>query len=603
MKNGRARFFLVLVLVAAAHAGDLRQGLADSVSRLEARLGDPDPQPSIRDLPNAALAKLALGGDPRGAERLLRFCFQQQNMDPNSGTYGEVPWQVGHPEISDKNAIEFTMQAVGPILLQYGDKLSEPFKQELLGHVHAAFAAMRRHKVPVSYTNIFLMKTVNMILSGEAAGDAQAAADGYAQLDEWIDYTRRAGIHEFDSPTYYATDLNSLVLAYRYAARPEARAKFKSILDYFWKDIAANYFPGRQNLSGPHSRDYDFLTGHGGLEFYLQTAGLRQTPPPQSVDLEKIAVLINESKGGYHPDPAILALAKIPERVVLQTFELQPGTDRYNYITPDFSIGSSSANYNAQDKPIKIELAAPKELPEITVVPDIFDNPYGKLKVKDRSGHNKPHHVPLSPTAVQEKGTLLVLLDLDPAKEKDIASFATNVILPAKADLLVIDGAPVSVRHPVEEAAAVGSVLGVREGSAAVAIRVFHADACGGQKPLLALKADREGLKYDAARYVVYHYRGASQILPERHIRIGLLFLAARCASAAEFSTLLARAKAARIEESADAHTWTVKARAGDTTLEASRNLDKRQILYRRVNGQDVKFLPLAVNGEAIRLE
>jgi hypothetical protein len=236
-------------------------------------------------------------------------------------------------------------------------------------------------------------------------------------------------------------------------------------------------------------------------------------------------------------------------------------------------------------------------------VPDIFDNPYGKLKVKDRSGHNKPHHLPLSPTSVQEKGALLVLLDLDPSKEKDISSFATNVILPAKAGLLVLDGAPVTAKPKLEEAAAVDSVAGVREGNGAVAIRVFRADGCNDQKPLLALKADRDGLKFDAARYTIYHYRGAPQTLKERHVRVGLLFLAARCASAREFSNLLTRAKAARIQQSGDAHTWTVEARVGDVTLEASRNLDKREILYRRVNAQDLKFLPLSVNGEPIKLE
>ena len=46
-------------------------------------------------------------------------------MDPASPGYGTVPWQQGHPEIKDPNAIEFTMQPVGVILLRHGGKLSE----------------------------------------------------------------------------------------------------------------------------------------------------------------------------------------------------------------------------------------------------------------------------------------------------------------------------------------------------------------------------------------------------------------------------------------------------------------------------------------------
>jgi hypothetical protein len=56
------------------------------------------------------------------------------------------------------------------------------------------------------------------------------------------------------------------------------------------------------------------------------------------------------------------------------------------------------------------------------------------------------------------------------------------------------------------------------------------------------------------------------------------------------------------VEESGDSHVWQVKARAGGTLLEAARDLDKRRILYRRVNGRDMQFAPLSVNGEAITL-
>jgi len=489
----------------------------------------PNPTPSVRDLTNAALGVMALGHPPAEAEALMRMAFSLQDMKT-----GTLPWQMGHPEISDANAIEFGCQSMGPLLLHYGGSLSGGFKEEMRPHVAAAFTAMRNHKVPVSYTNIFLMKTVNMMLIGEAVGDAEAASDGYSMLDQWIEYTRQAGIHEFDSPTYYSVDLNSLVMGYRYAARAEVRAKFKAALDYFWTDIAANYFAGRQDLAGAHSRDYDFLTGDGRLLLHMYLEGLRDWPYTAKPDLETVYVIENEAANGYRPDAKILARAEVAERTVLSRWDMNPDRDRYTYLTPELAIGYANGAYNAQDKMIAVELASAKEnFPAITVVPDATDQPYGKLKSKDRSGHNKPKHFALHPTIVEDKGTLTAVLNLDKSAE----GVATNIILPAKADRIMLNGESVRADQPFSKAGGPDAVIGVREGNAGVAIRIFHAD---GEKPGFVLQADREGLRWGAARYTVYHH------LRDRRIRVGLVIMAAKCTSDRELAELMRKARNAK---------------------------------------------------------
>ena len=95
-------------------------------------------QPSVRQLTSAALGLLELGESPERAEKLVRHAFGLQDMDPASPGYGTVTWQEGHPEIKDPNAIEFTMQPVGVILLRHGAKLSESFRQDAPPHVRAA---------------------------------------------------------------------------------------------------------------------------------------------------------------------------------------------------------------------------------------------------------------------------------------------------------------------------------------------------------------------------------------------------------------------------------------------------------------------------------
>jgi hypothetical protein len=577
----------LLLLAVPAAAGDgamawLGEGLQARADALDRAAAKPDWSPTVRDVTNCALARLASGAGPAGVEAMLRRILATQDMDPGSATYGAVPWQVNHPEIQDANAIEFAMQAIGPLLKHYGGRLDPGFRAELERHVRAAFPCLRRHQVPVSYTNIFLMKTVNLILLGEAVGDQGVAAEGYRQLDDWVAYTRQAGIHEFASPTYYSTDLGSLLMGCLYAARPGAQRTFPRILDYFWADIAANSFAPRQDLSGPHSRDYDFLGGDGGLLLNMALVGLRQELGPAKPDPEKVFLLENGLNHGYTPPAAILALARVPERVVTGRWDLEPGKTRTNYLTPDFAIGSASASYGPQDKLIAVELGSRKELPVISVVPDVFDAPYGKFKSRDRSGHSKPRHPPLRPAVAQEKGAVLALLDLDPRAEKEIETLATNVLLPARADLVTLDGKTVDAAQPFELAAGPQSVVGIREGHAAVAIRIFSAQGCGGQKPAFRLKADAEGLPWGALRYTVYHYRGPTRQQAEKHLRVGILILAGK-----DLGEVTERVRTARIETTPGG----VLVRLGQG-LVLDTGADRNPAAGLRVNGTEIKLEP-----------
>lgn len=573
-------------------SGDLEKTLNSFLQHIQ----KPNATPSIRDLPNAALALLYLNRDPREAEKLIDMAFDQQDMDPKSAGYGSVPWQIGHPEIRDENAIDFANQAIGPILIHYGDRLSPEFKNRLLPHIKASFASMLRRNLKVSYTNIWLMRATNMVLMGQAIGDAQAESQGYRELDQWIDYTRANGIHEFDSNTYYFVDLDSLNAGYLYAARPEGKAKFKAALDYFWTDIAADYFAPNGTLSGPMSRNYSFLSSSGGVDLYLYTQGFRQSDDIPRPDFEKTFLLETAGEKGYHPDAGIIALANQPVRVVRSRWDAAPGHDRYAYFTPDYCIGSATNDYGAQDKLISVELAGPK-LPVVAVVPDVFDSPYGSVKTLDHSGHSKPTHLPYRPVCVQEKQCLLALLDVDASKAPATSTLATNILLPATADRLIAAGKTIDAQSPFEQSVSLESVIGFRCGAAGVAIRVFHVDGCDGSEPLAELKADAAGLKEHTIRYAAYHYHGDSRRIESKHIFVGLLIIADRCEDDRQLDELIARATRAKIAQNQSAKRWDVIVEDGDLKLEASRSMTDGKMLKREVNGQPFEAKPLEVNG------
>lgn len=565
---------------------------------VEDGLANPNPQPSLRQLTAAALGWLELGQPPERAEKLIRHALSLQDMDTASPGYGTVPWQQGHPEIKDSNAIEFTMQPVVVILLRHGGKLSATFKQEAEPHVRAAIAAIRRHDVPLKYSNIYLMKLVNLLLLGQAIDDREAVAEGRAKFESWLAFTRTNGVTEYDSPTYSPIQADSLALAHNLTSDPALKARLKAVLDFYWAGFAVNYFSAVQTMTGPTSRNYNqgFLFSDANIEFSYYLAGLRSKPPADTFLSDSVRAWTVARMNGYHPAPEILALANLPERVVRSRFGSATGQDRYVWITPDFSIGSASAYHGPQDRRICVELASEKKLPLMSFVVDALDAPFGMVRSTDRGGHNKPHHLPHLLATVQEKGFLLALMDLSPSIQVgEFTNLASNVILPVAVDRLTLAGKVVDTSKPFDLAADSDVVIGLREGKAAVAVRLFVADGCDRQTPTWSLQFD--GNKESAGRLVVHHYRGPARNLTEKTLRCGLIMLAARCDGDAEFTGFMKRAGQIKITESMRDGLWQVNAKSGNSRLKAGLDLNQKQIVFRSVNGRPWKSEILNVNG------
>jgi hypothetical protein len=214
-----------------------------------------------RDIPNAALSALLVsnGTDTTGAIDLLK------KFGTGFGT-------------------SFGCQGLPPICLGYMDHFNSTDKAWLMAAVRKNMPKTQDAATPqeVSYTNMWLMSTIDSILLGEIAGGddgAVSASVGYDMLNQWINYTNVAGIHEFTSPTYTYVQVSALYMGYIHAKKPGAREAIGRMLDLLWADIAANYFQPRAALSGAHSRDYDFLLGRGMLEIEMFAMQLPGFPP------------------------------------------------------------------------------------------------------------------------------------------------------------------------------------------------------------------------------------------------------------------------------------------------------------------------------------
>jgi hypothetical protein len=582
----------------------LRPVLAKKLTQLDANLAKPVPTPSVRDLPNAALTALVLGDDPAKAEGYLNDLFAVQNMDTASPDYGSVPWQENKPGVVDANAVEFSAQALGPIWFGYGNKLSATFKAAALPHLRALLVALRRRNFrDPAYTNIYLMRSESLILIAEAIGDKDTADYGYSELERWIAYTRTHGIQEFDSPTYYGCDYNSLLLGYKYAQRPGAKAIFRGILDYFWADMAGNYLERSISLSGPHSRDYD-LAGPT-LDFIgddFRASGLEDQTVDSGIDFQEADVLQNELPGGYQPDAGLLALAALPEKTVISRWGDTDETVRTNYVTSDFAIGSTSGRYGDQDRMFSIELPQQNGA-VISFLPTVDDDPYAAVKHTDKSGHSKPVHLPLGIESVQDGATVLGLCSVPcPA---DATDFTVSLLLPSGADRITLGGTAVDAFRgatPFEIPAKFGDVVGVRLAGGGAAIRTFAlqgTDASVLDGAEVKLVGEPVGYKHSAVRLVIRPTKNAS--LSGGRLRFGFIAMCARCSDDAALQALTSKIAAASVKQAMNADNLNVTAEiAGGPELGVTRSTSGKELaVSRMINGKPFVAdpAPLIING------
>jgi hypothetical protein len=600
-----------------ARIAALRQDLEKAIAHFQEDVGKQGARLDSRSLTYSAHYLLALGhpgGEEGGAEALIQKAFDAQDMDPTSPGYGTFPWEIGNATIKDANAVEFTIKPLGPVFLLYGDKLSDGFKHEAVRHLKAAAQGILHHKVGIDYTNIFLMKCANLYALGVILKDQNLEMGGIKGFREWFQYTRTHGISEYNSPTYANTQLSCLLQTYRVTNSPTLKKELGAALDYMWTDLAANTFLnknalGGAQLAGPFSRTYDFVAGNGPFDRFLYAEGLRETAPAGAILVDTADPVINEVENGYRPDASILAIAKMPSRVLRQTFGTQPGQDRSTYLTADYAVGAASSEHGQQDRQISVSLAertAGKSLCDISVVLEHLDSPYGGKRILDRSGHAKPTHLKNAAATVQDGGTVLGLLDLAPSMNTDllkapVQTLDTNIVFPANAEELLLDGKPLTLAANQVVPISAKSWLIVREGNAAVAMRIFHADAAGGSGDAqFFIKYDAPDL--NAARLVAYHLNqskaGGGVAVPDAPIRAGVLVLARECPSPAFLQSWNSELHTALLNETYEAGMWSVTFSDGPHAVQAVLNVPRHRVEHRAVNGAEYQPVVFTINGE-----
>ncbi|CAN5391666.1 hypothetical protein BH09PLA1_BH09PLA1_12840 [soil metagenome] len=583
----------------------VKKAMEQSIAQFEKGIATPGTRMEARQFPLYAHYVFVLEQDPAKAEAALTRLLALQDNNPKSRTYGEFAASEGASAPDETGAVtEYTVLSLVQVMLRYSEKLKPELRDELTERLKPALAAIQRENRVPDLSSVFLMNAVDELLVGELLRDPKAISSGTAKLTQFLGVMRSRGIQEYVASNQTAMQLSCLLIAQNYTRQPEARRLLDPIVKFLWSQVAANVVPGRGSMGGPQSRCTDFIFGIGAIDCFTFLEGLRDTPPYLVPFGDGLRALMNIMENGWRPDDSVRRLA-FGERVVRQRWGALPGMDRYFYVTNDYAIGSSSAPASFYDRKLTAEFTTPRLLPAIWVVPDPFDAPYGQIRDRKTGQFRHPQHFVEQIAAVQEKNSVLAIMNLrQDVKGKMVPSVATNVVFPAAVDEVLLDGKRVPMDKAFEMRATTDSILVVREGTGAVAIRLFQIDGMDGDPPVLQLKFDAN--QGGVARLVGYHYRPATEPRrppPEQNIRAGVMMLADRVAGPEDLQNFLARARNAKIEQSGDELTWRAKLTDGERVLEAGLNLKTGAILERKINGQEYQPVVFRVNDRDIAAE
>ncbi|HUT33790.1 MAG TPA: hypothetical protein VNE39_09935 [Planctomycetota bacterium] len=479
-------------LAAAADRGD---EVAARLERRWAQVEKTPPNMGVRELFGFALDAAAIGWHPERIAKALGLAEQMQDRDEKSRTFGNFRWYWRAERPEDLNAVEFSMQQGILVWMRHKKRLDAEGVERLDRLIRFSVEGIRRHRVAETYTNIFLMKTWNCIAIGEATGRPDLADEGYAMLDRWLLHAWDCGVHEYVSPTYYGVDLDSLGLIARFAERAAGREKAEAALRFFWTDIAANWFEPGLRLGGAHSRDYDYLTGHGYLDVHLKVAGWVPSDPPF------VPGTFLELCRWEPPRDLRSSIVTVPPRMVHQRWGAEPWQRAANYVGRRFSIGSGTI-YEPTGKQLVVNLPGGPAMPVVNFLMDARGDAYGQRKALTGGGHAKALHLVPFQMSAQHERDALVLSSADPGVgtfkrwAPEPTCLFSHVVLPSKAEVWVGD-APAKVEPQGQMPVPEGAAVCLRVEDVAVGIRfvlgapvVLVSD--GGKHPVMRLTCVHE---------------------------------------------------------------------------------------------------------------
>ena len=343
----------------------------------------PFPELGLRSVFSYARALCQARQHPERLQRLMALGIEAQDKDPKSRTYGNLKWYWRDPGVTDQNAVEFCTQDAAAIWILDRQWMPPPAREALRRWLALSAEGSLRHLVPASYTNISLLNAGNLVVLGELLDRPEVTQEGSWRLDALCRWTWAFGISEYDSATYYVTDLDGLRVLESFAHQDRCRRQTRALMELFWSDLAANFFLPAGRLSGPHSRSYDYPGGRGQIEDHLARYGWLDGSTPAAAD------------GAWSPPERLRRICRDQyPRLVRQRWGIHPSQSRTSLLERDVVLGCSGACYGDQDVPLAVDLPGGRQTKRCYFIADGREDPYGQKRYATGSaGHLKALHL------------------------------------------------------------------------------------------------------------------------------------------------------------------------------------------------------------------
>lgn len=208
----------------------------------------------------ALAAKLVANGTPLDidlAEKTLDVVLNCQEHRQDDPHYGNFYWMIEDEVVFDLNAVEFNLEYLIPMMIQYRERLSVEMQARVMDAIRLGLQEIESLDVLVVYSNIAVLDILNTCLGGELLGDERIARRGYQKLVDWMALTDQNGTpFEYNSPTYTSVVIHALKVLADLVKDEDTRIRARTAAARLGLSVALHIHAGTGRWTAPHSRAY-----------------------------------------------------------------------------------------------------------------------------------------------------------------------------------------------------------------------------------------------------------------------------------------------------------------------------------------------------------
>lgn len=389
----------------------------------------------IWDICQFILEASDLGWDQKYLKVALTNLTDAQIRTEGHHNYGQIPRYIGGDTETtsfDKNNAEFLMELLSLERMLYYDRLDAANKTLLDDLIdYSVYAILDDPNIAITYTNIYVMRTWNLIALGETLPDdrtwgrsmnvrpEELAEEGYRLFRDWMAEIKKNGIHEHNSPTYTGVQVECLGYLAKYTKNESIRHEANVALEYLSAMAFANYFTPAMMLGGVQSRCYYKGSSNGKIDNIM--GGL----------IKGWGTYFFNRLAMWTPTDQARRINATYPRLVCYKWGWDPDMNAVGYYTEKYNISSVGRTYtgNANEKTMTIFLSSPRQKTLVNIV-HYFDgrqDPYGKNYINGLARHLQKYALGRS----QRNNEFVAMVSGDGSERGDTKKLQSHIILPS----------------------------------------------------------------------------------------------------------------------------------------------------------------------------